>query len=426
MSPTPHRVAVLLAGSVVGFTLIAIPVVASLLDTHEDQTQIIGFSLLTLVLGVAGLLWLDHAGLIGSSPAQRVQWRPLVYLVALSIPWAMVIVATPHATYFLLALIALALWLLSRRAGALAALTLTLFTILGQVVHHGLSAGSVLGPLLVVLVMLGFMHMYRSMLASSHRTQHLYEELREAQDQLARSEREAGRLAERTRLARDLHDTVAQSLSSMHMLLQLAEANPAQGGQYVRTARRAASDSLAEARAFISALTPPDLEGRTLSAALQRVLERARSRSAGGPELELRVEGEPRPLSMPVETTMVRIAQASMENVLAHAHASRCTVTLAFEPDAVRMEIDDDGIGFDVEAALAAGPGATNGFGLGMLYSRAREMGGYAAVLSQPGAPAAGVASGKVDGFKDDCNDDGGTLVSVTLPTPPLTVKEEA
>ncbi len=398
-----RRSTALIAASCVGCLLIAIPVIASLLDSHEDRTRILVFSVLTVAIGLAGIAYLARTGLVTSTPAEHFNWRPLAYILALSVPWAMVIVDTPHATYFLLALIGMSLWLLPQVTGSIVALALTGFTALGQVVHHGWSTGSVMGPLLVALVMLGFMHMYRAMLSNARETTRLYLELQDAQEQLANSERQAGRLAERTRLGRDLHDTVAQSLSSIQMLLHLAESDPQHRDDHMRTARDAAAQSLHETRAFISALTPPDLEGRTLAAALERVVDRARGRATGDLTFALQIDGEPRPLSMPIDTTLVRITQASLDNVIAHAGASHCTVTLAFEPESVRLEIDDDGLGFDPEATLAAGPAATHGYGLPMLHDRARELGGYAAVLSGPAEP------------------DGGTLVGVTIPTPPTT-----
>lgn len=393
--PTP-----LVAAGAFGALLIAIPVAASIRDVHEDRERILVFAALTIAIALGGLVALAKARLVHTTPASAFHALPLVYVVAMSVPWAMVIVDTPHATYFLLALIAVSLWLLPEVVGSIVALALTVFTILGQVVHHGWSTGSVMGPLLIALVMLGFMHMYRAMLTRARETAQLYAELKTAHAQLVDTEREAGKLAERTRLGRDLHDTVAQSLSSIQVLLHLAESDPERRSEHIATAREAAASSLAETRAFISALTPPDLAGRNVTAALSRIVARYRERTAGVPDLRFTVEGEPRRLPMPVETSLVRCAQASIENVLAHAHATHCHITLTFEDTSVRLDIDDDGIGFDPELALATGPLDGHGYGLPMLQDRARELGGYAAVVSPT----------------DD--DDRGTLVSVTLPAP--------
>lgn len=421
-----HRAA---RGAVVALAcgLIAMPAAVAVVSGSPRTGRIAVFSALTLAVMLAGTIVLERSGLLTAQPARRLDWRPLLFIGLLSVPWAMVIVDSPHATYFLLALVVMAQWLLPPVPGGVLALALTGFTIAGQVFHHGMSPGTLAGPIVVLVVVVSFMHVLRALLAESREKSALVEQLRETQAQLAAKEREAGRLAERTRLGRELHDTVAQSLASIQVHLRLADdaAGPEDQTRalaHVRAARDAAAHSLDETRRVIGALTPRDLAGRSLPAALTRVVERAGGR---GTACHLEIVGRPRALPMPVETSLVRITQACLGNTLAHAGARTCEVRLIFdgadEPapgpapelgegtvpglSEVRLEIADDGVGFDVDAALSAPPRSTGGFGLTSMRSRAADLGGYAAVVSAPGQ---------------------GTLVSVTLPVPAAPVRGEA
>lgn len=381
--------AVVAGAAVACVGVIAFPVVDAWLTDNPRLDRISTFALLTLVGTVAGLIVLQVRGLVGDRPATTLHWEPLVLLAVLASLWAMVIVDTPHATYFLAMLYLVAAWLLPPVAGLVAIFVLAAFTVAGQIVHHGWTPGAVMGPLVAALLVLASSAALRVVLSDSDAQRRLVAELQEAQAALAASEREAGRLAERTRLGRDLHDTVAQSLSSIQLLLHASERAETreEAMAHVDQARSAAAGTLAETRSFISDLTPPDLAYRSLVVALERVCARAGER---GLSTSLEVEGEQRSLPMPVEATLLRIAQEAVENAVAHAGASRCTVTLRFEAGEVGLDVDDDGVGFDAEAALAGGR-----FGLGGMRSRAADLGGSAVVVSGPGE---------------------GTLVAVRLP----------
>ena len=394
--PHPTRALLAIAG-LLSAGLIAFPFVEAFVSANPNAWRIAVFSTITFVVLVAGGALLARRGLIGSRPADTFSPLALGYLLAVAVPWAMVIVDSPHAAYLLIAMFAIAQWVLPAVLGAAATLALTVFTIAGQVVHHGWSSGSVIGPIVAAALVIVTMAGYRAVVADSAEKSRLVDELRRAHAQLAASEREAGRLGERARLGRDLHDTVAQSLSSIQLLLHAAERadEPATSLRYLRQARDAAGDSLAETRAFISDLTPPDLAHRSLATALERVAERARDR---GLHTTIEVEGDARSLAMPVEATLLRIAQESIENVVTHAAATACTVRLRFEPDAVTLEIDDDGAGFDAETTLERAGEASGSFGLAGMRSRAADLGGYTVVVSSPGD---------------------GTLVSARIPVEP-------
>ena len=218
----------------------------------------------------------------------------------------------------------------------------------------------------------------------SERRRQVILELEATRAQLAASEREAGSLAERERLARDIHDALAQGFSSIVMLLEAADAKlPAESAgarapldQALQTAR----DSLAEARRIVWALELGTREPGALAASLERLAER--TRAGGGPDVEVVISGEPAQLDAGRELALLRAAQEAVANAHRHAQASRITVTLSWLGHAVILDVVDDGQGFDPRAVE---PRADGGFGLSGLARRAKHAGGTLTVDSVPG-----------------------------------------
>jgi hypothetical protein len=171
-------------------------------------------------------------------------------------------------------------------------------------------------------------------MTESNRRQRLIVELDRTRSELAAAERRAGVLDERERLAREIHDTLAQGLSSIQLLLQAAtrslapsrQVDPARAADLVAQARQQAQANLVEARRFVRALAPPDLEGSSLEATLKRLCD---TTSAGaGIRVTFHGEGDSEPLATPVEVALLRIAQAALANTVQHARATRADVTL--------------------------------------------------------------------------------------------------
>lgn len=212
-------------------------------------------------------------------------------------------------------------------------------------------------------------------------------------------------LSERARLAREIHDTVAQGLSSIQMLLHAAERADGDrpGIEHIRLARETAALNLAESRRFIRELTPVALEEQTLVGALHRLAASANlpnvlDATAGEPvpalEVTFQVVGEVVPLTMPVETALLRIAQGSLANIIQHASASRASLTLTYMEDSVSLDVVDNGVGFDEHAASAA---THRSFGLVATRERVEQLGGTFAFESQPGAGTAVAVTFEVD-----------------------------
>lgn len=195
--------------------------------------------------------------------------------------------------------------------------------------------------------------------------------------QLVAQAHEAGVADERQRLAREIHDTVAQGL--MGVVTQLEAAKAAAEPDRSRRLENAvviARESLAEARRAVRAATPLPLEGRKLHEALEQVVA-TWSRLNRVPA-DLAVTGEARPLHPQVEVSVLRVAQEALANVAKHAGASRAAVTLSYMGDVVTLDVRDDGVGFSPA-------GERGGFGLDGMRARAAELGGELHVESEPG-----------------------------------------
>ena len=201
--------------------------------------------------------------------------------------------------------------------------------------------------------------------------------MRRQAERLRESERRAGVLAERGRVSRELHDALAQGLSSQAMLLQAADQawdRPELAREHLRAAERVGAANLSEARRLVQDLAPADLAGATLEAALRAVAGRA------GVPVEVRIDGVEPPLPERVQSTLVRIAQGALANAREHADASSVVLTLTYLDDQVVLDVADDGRGFAEPA-----PGGERGHGLPAMRVRAQQLGGRLTVESAPG-----------------------------------------
>jgi signal transduction histidine kinase len=200
-------------------------------------------------------------------------------------------------------------------------------------------------------------------------------DLVDAKTRLAETEREAGMLSERERIAREIHDTVTQGLTSALLHLEAADelrdVEPEKARDEIEVATASLRDNLAETRNLVHYLGAPDLTTQSLDAAL---LAAARGYV---PSAQLQVVGDPVSLPDGVRHTLLRITQSAVSNVRRHAHAQTVGVTLTYLPDAVALDVFDDGVGFEVADA--------HGFGLPAMRQRVEALGGTFGVESSPG-----------------------------------------
>lgn len=216
--------------------------------------------------------------------------------------------------------------------------------------------------------------------------------------QLLTGAREAGITEERQRMAREIHDTLAQSLAGILTQLQAAEQtvdDPSTAQRHMVNAMSLARESLAEARRTVHAVEPVVLDGRRLPDALEDVARRW-SR-ANQVDAALITTGDPCPMHTDVELTLLRTAQEALSNVAKHAKASRVQLTLSYMEDLVTLDVRDDGEGFEPGARRSTGP-MDGGFGLVGMRQRVQRLAGRLNIESEPG---------------------GGTAISVSVPAIP-------
>ena len=244
--------------------------------------------------------------------------------------------------------------------------------------------GSVAFVLGTVVLCLAFSVVFGTWIAriieQSRERAQLIERLEAAQTELAEVSRQAGTLAERQRLAGEIHDTLAQGLTSIVMLLQAADteigSDPQEARRHVGLATQTAREGLAEARAMVAALTPAHLDTGPLHEALARLTDRIGAELGIGARFE--VCGQARPLSATAEVVLLRAGQEALANVRKHAHARDVCVVLSYAERGVRLDVRDDGAGFD--------PGHVNGgYGLRGMRSRIVQVGGSLLVKARPG-----------------------------------------
>jgi signal transduction histidine kinase len=197
-----------------------------------------------------------------------------------------------------------------------------------------------------------------------------------------RVEREAV-LEERSRIAREFHDTLEQELAGIALQLDTVavhlKASPPLASQQLEMARALSRHTLAEARRSVWDLRSHLLENSTLGTALT---ELTRSLAPEGPPIVVRTSGEPRKLAARVENNLLRIVQEALANALKHAEAKSILVSLDYAPDKVRLCIRDDGKGFDINNA----PGIQTGhFGLLGMKERAERSGAAFSIESAQG-----------------------------------------
>ncbi|MCB0170512.1 MAG: sensor histidine kinase, partial [Anaerolineae bacterium] len=194
-----------------------------------------------------------------------------------------------------------------------------------------------------------------------------------------------GVIEERNRLAREIHDTLAQSLTGIALRLETidamleAGADPNQVRDAVQQGLRLTQSTLEEARRSVLDLRAAPLAGRNLVEALMLLISEY-ERQSDQPQITLNVVGGNRPLPVRLEMGLYRIAQEGLNNIAQHAGAAQVEIELAITPEQVRLTIEDDGRGFDPTDV------PTGHFGLIGLNERIKLLGGRLILESSPGA----------------------------------------
>jgi signal transduction histidine kinase len=230
----------------------------------------------------------------------------------------------------------------------------------------------------------------------SERRQQLIQKLQAAQSDLAQSERRAGMLAERQRLAREIHDTLAQGFTSIVMHLEAAEQAIGQDDaivqKHVDRARRTARGSLEQARRVVNDLMPEPLERASLPEAIARVAEQWSAQHDIASTTTC--TGHCAPLPPEIEIILLRATQEALNNIAKHARASQATITLSYMPDVIMLDVQDDGAGMRDAAA--------RGTGLTAMQQRLTAAGGSLHIETEPGVGTTLVLSIPLVEFAND------------------------
>lgn len=347
--------------------LLVVVVARAVLDPRDASAAVIA---LALALGVTYAL-----GALLARTAQSRRLATSCWLAALTAEWLVLTWLIADAAYLVFPLFFLYLHLLGKWWGSAAILASTAFAIVALGLHGGWSVGGVVGPLVgagvALLIGLG----YQALAREAQQREALVQELLTTRGRLAATEHESGVLAERARLAREIHDTLAQGLSSIQMLLHAAERADGDrpGIGHIRLARETAAANLVEARRFIRELTPPQLDDQTLAGALRRLA--ATQWADQGLDVRVRVS-DAVALPMHLQTALLRITQGAIANVIQHAQASTATVTITVDGDDLRFSVADDGVGFDPAPSRPQDAATSDSFGLRATAERVEQLGG--------------------------------------------------
>ncbi len=218
----------------------------------------------------------------------------------------------------------------------------------------------------------------------SRERQRLLDELNERQAEIAAMSAERGAEAERARIAREMHDTLAQGFASIvtlgHAVREELDADPVTARRHVELITLTAQENLTESRRIIAALTPARLDDASLPQAIERIVDRFADET--GTTATTTLDGRVRPATPATEVVALRIVQEALANVRRHAQAAQVDVCIDFGEDGLRVSVRDDGIGFD------AGSGST-GYGLVGMKARVAEVGGRLEIESRPGSGCA-------------------------------------
>ncbi|WP_035751213.1 sensor histidine kinase [Arthrobacter sp. 35W] len=300
-----------------------------------------------------------------------------VWMLALMAVWVPLVLSAPSFAWCSFALYFLCRAAFSGAVAYTAAAATTVATAAGLFrLSGGTDIAMLLGPLAVGVLLTV---VYDRIEADARIQRQLHREVEAAQERLLASEREAGAAAERERVSREIHDTVTQGLASNILLLEAAARSwPAPSALAdIRQAGTLLRGNLAETRSLVHELSSPGSDDVPLPAAL---LEAATAYVGGA---ELAATGLERPVPLDVRHAMVRVAQSACANITLHAGASRTVLTLGYLPDAVTLDIHDDGRGFDPQ--LLDAPSADGGYGLRAMRQRVEQLGGTFSVESTPG-----------------------------------------
>ncbi|OIJ88576.1 sensor histidine kinase [Streptomyces colonosanans] len=310
--------------------------------------------------------------------------RAFAFCTGMAVLYTPAAIVAQEASVAMVALAPLSYLLLSRFRAMTFLLVYNFTPLIGWTVMWWDEPGHILRTALIAVVVAGSSMTIggwvESIAVQSSERATLIRQLEENREELARLSVAHGALLERERLAREIHDTLAQGFTSLVMLSQALESElgdtSEQARRYIDLMQRTARENLAESRSLVSSLTPAQLDDSSLDEAVRRLGDRLAEEL--GIVVDVRVSGTPRPLPPAVEVVALRASQEALSNIRKHAHASHAEISLAYTPGGLELTVRDNGLGF---SPIASG----SGYGLPGMRARVLEIGGTTKLSSAPG-----------------------------------------
>ena len=318
------------------------------------------------------------------APERFSAWRFRIFIGGVVLLMVVAIALDGTASFALFAACPLIFMSLDLREAIPVVVVVNLLPPLSVLVRDGMAQMfSAFGPITVFTMVFGVVigTWIHRILSQSEERAELIKELEESREEVGRLSRAAGVAEERSRIAAEIHDTLAQGFTSLVTLVQAAESeldrDTEKARRHLTLAARTARENLTEARALVAGLMPSELTGTgSLDQAIRRQLTRlAEETSIAG---TYRVDGQSVELPTVLEVVLLRMVQEALTNVRRHAGATEVVITLRVDENCAALRVVDNGSGFDVTAA-------TDGFGLRGMRSRAAQVGGKLTVHSGAG-----------------------------------------
>jgi signal transduction histidine kinase len=308
-------------------------------------------------------------------------WRAVAFVTMVVGLWILAMLASPVSVAAVIATYPVVFSTLPLRT-ALAVTTIVNLIPLGiLLLTHGIEAPNLTMAVAITLIGVVAAPVVGTVITTSMKQRRqlalLVAELAATRAESARLSREAGTAAERERLAREIHDTLAQGFTSIVMLAQAIEpeleSDTAAAKRHVELIGATARENLAEARAMVAELTPSPLE-EPLPAAIARQCDRLAAETDAA--MTVRIDGDLPAQSMSSDVVLLRAAQEAFANIRKHARADAVTVELTPTGTGVRLAVTDNGIGFN---------GHPEGFGLRGMRARVAQVGGTMTLATAEG-----------------------------------------
>jgi len=316
------------------------------------------------------------------TPLPEGDWRALAFVSTVVGLWILAMLASPVAVAAVPAIYPIVFSTLPLRAALVVTTIVNIIPLAMLLLSNGLRSPNLSMAVAITLVGAVGTPVIGTVIITSMRQRRqlaeLVAELAATRAESARLSREAGTAAERERLAREIHDTLAQGFTSIVTLAQAIEpeleSDIAQAKRHIELIGATARENLAEARAMVTELTPSPLD-ESLPAAIQRQSDRLAAETDA--TVTVRIAEDLPAQSMACDVVLLRATQEAFANIRKHARASAVTVELSSSDAGVRLAVTDNGIG--------PSSGQREGFGLRGMRTRVAQVGGEMTVSTAAG-----------------------------------------